>query len=66
MPGRRVATYLAAAALHALVNAGAALFQLGLISGQAAQLALLGALGILAVVLVGLQQRAAREAPATT
>ncbi len=65
-PWRRLATFLAAAALHALVNAGAALLQLGLISERTAQLAFLGALAVLAVVLVGLQQRAAREVPATT
>ncbi len=64
--GRRLATYLAAASLHALVNAGAALFQLGLVSERTAQLAFLGALVILAVILVSLQQRAAREVPAAT
>jgi uncharacterized membrane protein YhfC len=54
--------YLAAVGLHALLNLGAALFQLGLIPAWGVQLTLLAALILLAVVFEWLRRRAAQMA----
>jgi len=60
--GRRQAilAYLVAVGMHALVNAGAVLFQLGLISGWATQASLLASMILLLVVFERLRCRAIR------
>jgi len=63
--GRGVVGYLAAAGLHALLNSGALLFQLGLISSWAAQLALVVSLIVLVVIFERLRRNAVRQAEAT-
>jgi len=63
--GRGAVGYLAAAGLHALLNAGAILFQLGLISSWAAQLMLVVPLILVAAIFERLRRGAVRQAEAT-
>ena len=53
--------YLSAAALHALANLGALLYQLGLISDVVEQLSLLASVALLVIVFERLRRSAARK-----